>query len=274
MARIGAKKQEQKAGTQVAQRDPPKTPMILVQDQMPDHLKAGTGRGNEKVGVDDLVIPRLEIVQGLSPAMKPTDPGYIKGAQQGMLNNSVTRELYGDTAHLVPVYYSKQWLVWRDRKKAQELKIGTEQGFFGAFNTPEEAEARAKQEGGEAKAITVIDTPTHLCLLLNMATGAIEEIMVSMPRTKAKISRQWNSMCKLAGGDRFSRVYRLGTSLQKNALGDFYNFTVSPAGFASKDVYAKAEALYTKVAEGKIRTVMDTSHMEAAGEAETGKTEM
>lgn len=269
-----AKKNEAKSVAVAPKAEHPKSAMVLVTDQVPDHIKPGGGRGNEKVGVDDLVIPRLEIVQGLSPAMKPGDPGFIKGAQQGMLNNSVTRELYGDTVHLVPVYYSKQYLVWRNRKKAADLKIDSaSNGFFGAFSTPEEAEARAKAEGGEAKAIEVVDTPTHLCMLLNMDTGKIEEIMVSMPKTKAKISRQWNSMSKLAGGDRFSRVYRLGSNLQKNQLGDFYNFTVAPAGFPSKDVYALAESLYTKVAEGKVRTVMDTSHMET-GDADTGKSEM
>ena len=126
----------------------PKPAMVLVQNEAPSYINTETQRGSENVGMADLVIPRLEIVQGLSPAVKRGDPGYIQGAAPGMLNNSVTRKLYGDSALLVPVHYSMQYLVWRDRKLAEQLKIGSEGGFFGAYSSMEEAQKRVDQEGG------------------------------------------------------------------------------------------------------------------------------
>lgn len=246
---------------------------VLVQSQLPDYIKQGEGRGSENVTTDDLIIPRLELIQGLSPAVKRGDQGYIDGAQSGMYNNSVTRQLYGETCTVIPVHFSVQHIVWRDRKLAKDLGISAEGGFFGAFSTPEEAHARAEEEGGEKQAITVVDTPTHLCLILNTETGQWEEIMIPMPKTKAKISRQWNSLVKLAGGDRFSRAYTLGAVLQKNGRGeDFYNFTVEFLGFPSQAAYAQAEALYESVAGGKMRT-MDFADVEV-GTGETQDAEM
>lgn len=232
--------------------------MVLVQDEVPDYLRGmqQNARGSEEVTVQDLVIPRLEIVQGLSPAVKRGDPGFIQGAAMGMLNNSVTRALYGDSVHLINVYFNKQWLVWKDRK----FQGGNEGGFFGAYNNPDEALSRADQEGGIEQGIMVVDTPTHLCLIIT--DDGIDEIMIPMPRTKAKVSRNWNAMIRLKGGDRFSRVYKVSTVLQKNKLGDFYNFSAEPIGFPTKALFQRAEELYTRVASGERKVVMDASYME------------
>lgn len=229
--------------------------MVLVQDEVPEYLQGATqARGSENVGMEDIVIPRLELIQGLSPAVKPGDPGEIDGAKMGMMNNSVTRELYGDTVYVVPVYYTKQWLVWRARKDKKGKS--QEGGFFGAFNTPEEAQARADKENDES--IEIIDTPQHLCLLIK-DDGTTEEILISLPRTKAKVSRKWNSQVRLAGGDRFSRVYQIGTVLEKNSQGDFYNFDIKMKGYPAKELFKKAEALYNSVAAGDRKVVMDVS---------------
>lgn len=263
------------AGTDVALR-PGDMEVIPAGKNLPDYIKKEDRRGTENLGMADLVIPRLEIVQGLSPAIKRGDPGFIQGAQQGMMNNSVTRALYGDVVQLIPVHYMVQHLVWRDRKLAEAKRLPTDGGFFGAYPNAEEAKARAEQEGGENAAIVVIDTPTHLCLLLNRAEGKIEEIMVSMPRTKAKISRQWNTMVKLAGGPRFSRAYEVKTVLQKNPKGDFYNFSIVALGFPPKPLFDRASSLYESVSKGERTIQMDTKHMvpggEEGGDVETGTT--
>jgi hypothetical protein len=232
--------------------------LVMVQDQVPDYIKQnGPARGNEHVTTDDIVIPRLEIVQAMSPQVKDGDPKFDDAARPGMLVNSVTGQLYGKEVMVIPVYYTKQWLVWKARKDKEGKPL--EGGFFGAYPSPEEAKDRQEQEGGEAGNIEVIDTPQHLCLLVDVRSGVVEEVMISMPRTKAKVSRNWNSMVKLAGGDRFSRVYRVTTQLEKKPKGDFYNFAVAQSGFPAQPLYKRAETLYEAVAAGDRRVVMDTS---------------
>lgn len=267
-----------KAGTAVATPDADAKSLVLVQDQVPDHLKSAVGsgskgRGNEGVGNDDLVIPRLEIVQALSPVVKEGDAAYNPQARPGMLINTVTKKLYGKETFVVPIQYTKQWLVWKARK---DLKTGKplEGGFFGAYNTPEEAADRQKKEGGVEGNIEVLDTPQHLCLLCDMTDGTVSEIMLSMPRTKAKKSREWNSMVKLAGGDRFSRVYRIGTVLEKNPKGDFYNFSIAQCGFPTKVLYDRAEKLYEAVKGGRTYRADTTDLGDDAGHGEGAGAEM
>ena len=123
--------------------------MVMVQDDVPDYIK-NEQRGSENVGQEDIVIPRLEIVQALSPAMKEGDPGYIPEARAGMLMHSVTKQLYGKEVVVIPVIYMKQHLVWKARKDKQGKAL--EGGFFGAYNSEQEARERAEAEAlGEAR---------------------------------------------------------------------------------------------------------------------------
>jgi len=236
-----------------------KMALFSTGDEVPEYLQ-GTSRGNENVTMEDIAIPRLEIVQGLSPAMKRGDAGYLEDARLGDLVNSATNELYGDSVYVVPVHFSVQYLIWKQRKYVNRngIEVNTEGGFLGAFQTAHEAKARASEEGGEEAGIEVVDTPQHLCLLVNKG-GLAEEIIVSMPRTKAKISRQWNTLVKIAGHDRFSRLYRLSTDLEKNARGDYYNYSIKLMGFVNKAMFTEAEALYKVVSNGDKQVVMSTA---------------
>lgn len=242
--------------------------LILMHDQVPEHLQGktqGPGRGSEEVGTEDLVIPRLEVLQALSPQCTRGNPDYDKDAEPGQLANSVSGTNYGKEVFVVPVHYTKQWLVWKDRQKGG--------GFFGAYPTPEEANDRAEQEGGKNAGIAVIDTPVHLCLLVNRESGGVDEVTVPMPRTKAKISRQWNSMIRMAGGDRFARVYRITSQPEKNQKGEFFNYAVAQSGFPSKVLYDKAEKLYQAIAKGRTYTMDKTGYDPDDGGGDNG-TEM
>jgi hypothetical protein len=243
-AKSGASKPEQSTAVSTQVKDG--QPLVVVTDQVPDYLR-GAAESNR-------VIPRLEVVQALSKAIEPGHQNYIKGAQAGDLINSVTRRNYGKEAFVVNVHYTKQYLVWKDIKKGG--------GFFGAFPDMEQARDRAKQEGwkgdeNDSSGIEIIDTPVHLCLIVDREVGSVDEIMVSLPRTKAKISRQWNSMIKLAGGDRFMRVYRVGSNLEAKGEQKYWNFTIAQSGFPHKVIYERAAKLYEQVKSGKGRT-MDT----------------
>lgn len=228
------------------------------QANVPDYIRKGEGRGNENVEMADVVIPRIEIIQALSPALKANDPDYIEGAKQGDLYNSVTRELYGPSVTVVPVFFKKQYLCWKDRKKGG--------GFGGAFDTIADAVARIKEED-EPELWEPTETAQQLVLVLRQ-DGGIDEAVVSMNRTKLKVSRQWNSLIRLNQNDRFSRIYNLFTVDERNANGDEYkNFAVMSGGFPNETAYRKAESLYAALTSGARKMNVDNSDQ---GEDSTG----
>jgi len=228
-----------------------------TQEVMPDYMRHGPSRGSEQVGVDDLVIPRLEIAQALSPAVDKTHSAYIEGCEVGDIYNSVTRQVYGPKVRVVPVLFKKDWLVWRDRSKGG--------GFRGTFPMLEDAEKRiAEQEKPdeyEAK-----DTHQHYVLVLK-ENGDTEQAVISMGVTtsKGKVSRNWNSLIRLGGGDRFSRSYILMVVDETNNQGQKYkNFAVLPGKWAPIKAYKEAEAIYMGMKSGTIRTVVDDKYDEPA----------
>lgn len=218
--------------------------VVTGQEQVPDFLKGRTGpaRGSENVKAEDLVIPRLELVQALSPCLQENKPEYIEGAKAGMLFNNVTRQLYGTSVKIIPVQFRKEYIVWKSRK------LGG--GFIGAFSTMESAEdirmAQDKPDDHQTN-----DTANFFSLLINPQTGNLEEIVVSMSITKLKVARKLNSLIRLNGGDSFSRWYTLGSGVEQNSLNqDYHNFTIASGGYVTAEQFDRAEALYEAVKSG------------------------
>jgi hypothetical protein len=221
----------------------------LVTNEIPDFLKKGN-RGAENVGTDDMIIPRIELIQALSPVRKKSDPAYIEGAEEGMLYNNVTRTLYGTEVTVVPVYYTKQFLVWKDRKAGG----GGSNGFRGAFASKELAD-RAIAELAE-EALEVSDTAQHFVLVRNGDDW--QEAVISMAKSKVKVSKRWNSLMRLTNTDSFSRAYKLSATTETNARNEsYFNFNVSALGFVSKEMYERAEKLYETIRTGAVKVSND-----------------
>ncbi len=220
------------------------TQVAAIDAEVPAFLLARQNeqaRGSENVGAEDLVIPRLELIQALSPCLIESESGYIDGSKPGQLFNNVTRELFGNEVQVIPVFFKKEFIVWKARK------LGG--GFVGAFATADAAEA-ARQAQEKPDDHQVNDTANFFCLKVD-AAGKMSEIVVSMAITKLKIARTWNSLIRLAGGDSFSRIYTIGTALEKNKQDQpYFNFSVKTGPFVNADQFDRAEKLYEAVKSG------------------------
>lgn len=205
----------------------------------------GSGRGSENVGVDDLTIPRLDLIQAISPQRRKTDPEYIEGAEEGMLFNTVSKQLYGTSVTFVPVFFRKEWIIWKIRKAGG--------GFVGAFRTEVEAVHAMRDLELDPEIHEITDTGQHFGLIVDNISGDFkaEEIVISMSKSKMKVSRQLNTMVRMAGGDRFERAYLMGSIEAQNTAGDdYYNLSLKPMGFVSKGLYELAEKVYESVSMG------------------------
>ena len=66
-----------------------------------------------------------------------------------------------------------------------------------------------------------------------------------------KVSRKFNSLVRLSGGDRFSRSYMVVSVEDEGAQGEYQNINLIQDGYPSQEVYQKAEALYTAISSGE-----------------------
>lgn len=236
-------------GTAVVERQ---TTAVANMQDVPEHIRGSAGRGSENVETQDLIIPRIELVQALSKCLEEGGAEYIEGAKPGMFYNSVTRELYGHQVIVCPVFFKKQFLAWRDRKKGG--------GFGGAFDTAAECHDRISQEE-HIDEWEPIETAQQILLVVNPDTHETSEAVLSCARTKQKVSRQWNSLIRVNGFDRFSRIYELFGVDETNSQNQTYkNIGVRYVDFASVPVYKAAEELYNSIAGGTRAVKIDENY--------------
>lgn len=225
-------------------------------DQVPDYIKQGRGRGNENVTTEDLQLPRIDVLQALSPQINKKKDSYIEGAEVGDIFNTLTGELYPDGLRFTPISFVKRFLVWVDRKQ------DSNGGLRGVFETEIEAE-QFIDEQDDANKLEVVMTPEHL-VLLDDGTEAI----LAMGKSKVKVSRKFNSLVRLQGGDRFSRSYLLTSVDDESAQGEYQNISIKPDGFPSEEVYRKAEKLYESIADGGMQASANYDDVREEGDSE------
>lgn len=241
--------------------------------ERPDYM-GDQSRGSEEVTIQDITIPRLSMVQDLSPQRKKNNAEYIEGCEEGMLFNTVTLELYPSHVIFVPVYFRLEWLVWKHRDSGG--------GLQGVCATQEEAVAlvAAHPLAGQMtekndSVLEVQDTAQHFGLIVDpnspVDNPKATEIVVSMSRSQLKPSKQLNSQIRIVGGDRFERYYRLSAVQVDGARGEYYNWKVEQLGFVSEAIFAQAESLYESVVSGKRDVERDDT---ASQEGATGDNKM
>lgn len=97
------------------------TGTALVSAEANDIFAQFAGAGMENIKATDILIPRIGILQALSPQVSSVKPEYIQGAQPGMICDIGTGQLIGESMLFVPVHYTKVWLEWYPRKSGKGL---------------------------------------------------------------------------------------------------------------------------------------------------------
>lgn len=215
---------------------------FLADDQLPAHLTQGTGAGNENVSTDDMTIPRLDVIQQLSPQLDPSSPKFIEGAKLGHIFNSLTGDLY-EHVFVINLHYETKYQIFKKRKFGG--------GFEGSFDSEAEALAHLDTNGLPREQYDVPETAIHKCLLLDENGLPDQPVLIYMSGSKQKVSKEWNSQIRLKDprADRFASVWTLTSVGEKNRQGQPYqNFRVSFAGWAGEDLYNEAKNLYSSIA--------------------------
>lgn len=215
---------------------------LATTGQVPDFLQQYGAVGNESVGVEDIVIPRLGLIQSLSPEVDEDDPKYIEGAKPGDFFNSLTRELYASPVSVVFVDRKKDYTVFKKRSAGG--------GFRGAYAS--ELEAKQAIAAGEdpADQMEIVETAQNFGMILSPEGKIISEIVIPMTSTKLKVDRQINSMIRLRGAARFASVFYLESTKEKNDKGTFYNIKATIGPWVSSDIAAAAKRMYDAIHAG------------------------
>jgi hypothetical protein len=229
---------------------------LTLAPNRPDWVDPHSHHGSEEVTANDITLPRIEVLQALSPQLKKNEAVYIEGSEQGQIFNTISGEIYGDHVVVCPILFQRQFILWQDRK------LGG--GFAGSFAT--EVDAELERESKEKpNDYEVVEHHINYCLVLR-DNGQMEEAVLSWARTKIKASRRLNALVQMNPGDRYSRAYRLRSVEASSPKGDYWTFDISSAGYVPKEVFEKAAAIYDAIKGGERKVDYGTNEPDAEHE--------
>jgi len=206
---------------------------------------------------EDQALPFLKILGQLSPEVNKRDAKYVKGAEPGMIVNTVTNELFDGEkgVDILPVYYRRQYIEWRDRGDSGGAPVKI-------YDASDDLPATTRDKGNKdrlANGNYLETTASHFVIKLN---GVPQRALISMKATQLKISRKWNSMMNnivLRGKNglyqppSFSHIYKLRSVQQSNDKGTWFGWDVSKVGEVSdRGAYEMARAFSQLVSKGDV----------------------
>ena len=222
-------------------------------------LQQDSGAGLSNVGHEDLALPFLKILGQLSPEVNKMDGKYVKGAESGMIYNSVTKELFDGQKgiKIIPGHYKLEYVEWQDRGTGPSAPVKIHPASSDILSqTTRGADYKDRLPSGNY----VEKTASHFVLV---AEDHPSTALIAMKSTQLKVSRTWNSMqksIKLKNADgelftpaSFSHIYQLRTVQQSNDKGTWFGWGIDKVGPVTDEaLYKQAKAFYNSVSKGDV----------------------
>lgn len=242
----------------------PKNEVAVKKNNLPAEVDFSkmAGAGLEGISAADLIIPRIVILQALSPQLLKKKPEYIEDAQAGMFCDTAVKELWDgeEGIILLPCLYSRIFLEW-----------GPERGDGLIFNHGTNADILAQTEVDENRRNVLpngnIISPTMTWYCLNLSAGG-RRCFVPLTSTQTKAGRQWataQTAEKLQRKDGseftppiFYRSWHATVVEQSNAKGDWFGWSFAPHKTVleldpTKQLLADAQRFHKEAASEQVK---------------------
>ena len=222
-------------------------------------FEADANKGADNITQSDLALPFLKVLGQLSPEVNKMDGKYVKGAEPGMIYNSVTQELYdGEKGiNVLPCHYIKQYVEWQDRgvgSSGAPVAIHRADSDIISTTTRDKSLKDRLPNGNYLET-----TANHFVFLLGDSPSTA---LISMKSTQLVVSRKWLTTMmgiKMQGKNglftppTYSHIYNLKTVQMSNDKGTWFGWDVTKVGPVSdKNIYDMAKTFAVSVGKGEV----------------------
>lgn len=240
-------------------------PGALSQD-LPD---MPLGFGDESDDAEDLLIPRIKIMQALSPEVSDGK------ATIGTLINSLSMENVTDKV-FVPVCKFNNHILWRDRSEGGGIKCraaDAKHGLQEDGTTKLCAACRKCEFDNTKQGRDAIPTCTKYINFLGFFTDSYAPIILSFSKTNLKEGKQLFSMAKVSRQNIWNFGYKLTSKKRSNNVNSWFVIVPEMAGATTDEQREIGISLYRQFANSMTQVNYDLSDYAAEESVEVNEAE-
>jgi len=232
----------------------------------PSYVEAGDA-GLEDVRPQDVMLPRLAIMQSLTPSV-------VEGQHKaGELVNTLTGEAWvgvanektgeGEPVLVHPIKHYAQWIKWGDRD-ANEGMLEQSTDPQGALAKEAAVQRPVKDEKGKLRFAI---TEYHNFVITLPESHPREMVVLSFSRSSHKTGRQLIGLAKARGHlPLFAGLYKLTTKRLTKGANTYWVYVLENAGWAPEADYCWAKDQNEALKGLTILSPVDESNDEGGGE--------
>lgn len=225
----------------------------------------------DDTSADDIIIPRVRILQALSDELKKNSGEFIKEAEEGDILNTISKEIY-KAEHgflFIPVTRQISYIEWKDRKQGGGIV-----NHFGS--NPEEFLSCEENEKGQRiseRGNLIVKTYDFYGFILDSNFKAFE-VLLSMSKSQARKAKHFNTLirqlCDPKTGKQMPEyfgVYQINTIPESNESGSWFNYNVKFKGYTlaipenGKLIYNRAKEFYDSVKSNEVVAKIEDSDL-------------
>lgn len=239
---------------------------VAMSDQVPDFMKPLAGQGTEKLGVADMEVPRIKLLQGLSPEVEE-----FESAKPGLFWHSMANVSLGKEVLIVPVYIDMRAILWRPRDDGGGILARADDNIHWSPPNAKFTVALGKK-GTKQKQVTWATKPTVAASgllewgssdpddpssqpaatkMYNMVVVCPEHpdippAVVTLQRASIKPARKFMGKLKMARAPSYGMLFTMSSVMETNKNGEkFQQFNFTPKGFLTdQSLFTQCQDLY------------------------------
>lgn len=226
---------------------------------VPDHLRDVHNHfGGENVTKEDLILPRLALCQSTNDELKKSKEKYIERLEAGQFFNSVTREIYGEEVHVIPLQFAKSRIYYKPPVGSGVILCRSNNGINGGTIAPVCAQCPHSQFSADGTPPACTDYANFPVLLL----PTMQLMVMSLKSTALTAARNWVTRMQNLNKPYFSSVYSIRALETPKPKGTIFSPVISRAkngtidgvvnGWGTADQYEFANAAYHELKGRKI----------------------
>jgi hypothetical protein len=188
---------------------------------------------NKNMNSEDLMIPRLSILQALSPQVNKRDGSYVEGAEAGFIFDNVANKCFdGEKGiNVLPISYRRAYIEWKADRGGFVADHGNNASVLeGCSNVDGKM---VNSEGNE-----IVTNAEYFVYVLE-EDGTHNPAIISMSSSQLKKARRWNSMInrlqipnptkkgETLNPAMFWTSYKLTTVPEENDKGSWFGWNVT-----------------------------------------------